>query len=285
VSSDAGLWVVQADGSKRLLGDYREGSWSPFGRFVVAARANELVALEPDGDVRWTLARPSVRSPRWTGTETDTRIAYLSGRRLRVVSGDGSGDRVLVPRVSAVAPAWRSGPGFELAFADPRGRVVVIDAVSGRIVTRARAPSSAGIRELEWSSDGQLLLARGVEPGFDVVVFTSDGLFSRGIDLRRGTMTSASIRPGSHALAYAVAESGRSRLSVTGVRRAPLSGPGTFEDLTWSPSGEWLLVGWPAADQWVFERADLRRIRAVSNVSDQFRSRTFPRVEGWCCAP
>jgi regulator of sigma E protease len=28
------------------------------GRFVVAARANELVALTPDGTVRWSLARP-----------------------------------------------------------------------------------------------------------------------------------------------------------------------------------------------------------------------------------
>ena len=32
----------------------------------------------PDGDVRWSLARPDVRFPRWGGTKTDTRIAYLS---------------------------------------------------------------------------------------------------------------------------------------------------------------------------------------------------------------
>ncbi|MBA2385411.1 MAG: hypothetical protein H0V68_12225, partial [Actinobacteria bacterium] len=35
VTSDAGTWVVDRDGSKRLLGSYREASWSPFGRFVV----------------------------------------------------------------------------------------------------------------------------------------------------------------------------------------------------------------------------------------------------------
>ena len=75
VASDVGIWLVQEDGSKRLLGDYREATWSPFGRFVVAVRENELAALELDGDVRWTLARPGVRFPRWTGTETDTRIA------------------------------------------------------------------------------------------------------------------------------------------------------------------------------------------------------------------
>ena len=32
-----------------------------------------------------------------------------------------------------------------------------------------------------------------------------------------------------------------------------------------------------------FIRADGRKIAAVSNISAQFRSRTFPRVEGWCC--
>ena len=48
VTSDAGAWVVDQDGSKRLLGSYREASWSPFGRFVVASRHNELVALTPD---------------------------------------------------------------------------------------------------------------------------------------------------------------------------------------------------------------------------------------------
>ena len=72
VASDAGVWVVHQDGSRRLLGPYPEASWSPYGRFVVAARENELAALEPDGEVRWTLARPRVRSPRWTGTRSRT---------------------------------------------------------------------------------------------------------------------------------------------------------------------------------------------------------------------
>ena len=80
VTADSGVWVVDEDGSKRLLGDYREASWSPFGRFVVATRANELVALTPDGTVRWSLARPDVRLPRWGGSRTDTRIAYFSAR-------------------------------------------------------------------------------------------------------------------------------------------------------------------------------------------------------------
>jgi len=58
VRTDTGVWVVQQSGSKRFLGRYRTASWSPFGRFVVATRANELSALAPDGRVHWTLVRP-----------------------------------------------------------------------------------------------------------------------------------------------------------------------------------------------------------------------------------
>lgn len=74
VASDPGVWVVEADGKKRLLAGYRDASWSPFGRFIVATRDNELAALEPDGDVRWTLARPGVRDARW-GAPTSTRAS------------------------------------------------------------------------------------------------------------------------------------------------------------------------------------------------------------------
>ena len=132
VESADGIWVVHEDGSKRRLGDWREASWSPFGRFVVVARANELAAVEPDGDVHWSIARPNVRFPRWAGSETDTRIAYLSGRSLRVVAGDGTEDRQLRRNVAAVPPVWLPGEGFRLAYTDRAGRTNVVEADSGR---------------------------------------------------------------------------------------------------------------------------------------------------------
>ncbi len=141
VESADGVWVVQADGSKRRLGDWREASWSPFGRFVVVARTNELAALEPDGDVHWSIARPKVRFPRWAGDRIDTRIAYLSGTSLRVVAGDGTGDRLLRRNVAAVPPAWLPGEGFRLAYTDLAGRTVVVDADTGRVL---RERDSAG---------------------------------------------------------------------------------------------------------------------------------------------
>src|SRR5262249_31924555 len=114
ISSDAGVWVVHADGSKRLLGRYAEASWSPHGRFVVAARRNELAALEANGRVHWTLARPRVRRPRWTGSNADTRIAYADQMGVRVVAGDGTGDRLVAAGGGPLA--WRPGSEFELAY-------------------------------------------------------------------------------------------------------------------------------------------------------------------------
>ena len=230
VTSDAGVWVVREDGSKRLLGPYREASWSPFGRFVVAAHENELAALEPDGEVRWTLARPGVRSPQWAGTETDTRIAYVDDTGLRVVAGDGTDDRLLVPGYRGPL-AWRPGSGFVLAYADRPGCVTLYDVAAGRVVAR--------------SDPGR------VEAGTPL-----------GVVRRRGAASEL----------------------VSGGRVA-FRTPGRLAGVSASPDGRWLMVGWPAADQWVFVRTDGSGLRAVANVSGQFRSRSFPHVEGWCCAP
>jgi hypothetical protein len=229
VASDAGVWVVDEDGSKRLLGPYREASWSPFGRFVVATRENELAALEPGGEVRWTLARPGVRSPRWAGTETDTRIAYVDETGLRVVAGDGTDDRLLVAGYRGPI-SWRPGDRFVLAYADRPGRVTLYDVAAGRVVAR--------------SAQGRV-----------------------------------EARPPA-----AIRRRGASSELVSG-SRVVLRTPGRLADAASSPDGRWLLVGWPAADQWIFVRADGSGLRAVANVSEQFRSRSFPRVEGWCCTP
>ena len=284
VASDAGIWVVQEDGSRRLLGDYREATWSPFGRFVVAARENELAALEPDGDVRWTLARRDVRSPRWAGTETDTRIAYLTTSRVHVVPGDGVGDVDAGGPAARVAAVWRPGPGFTLTYVNTGGRVSIYDVDSGigpwtdapgpGWSRRFRAP-----RKLEWSSDGKRLL-----------LLTREALVQFGprsstpLSVREERLVDAAFRPRSHELAIIRTRQGVSELLVG--KRVLFRGTGQFRDLAWSPDGRWLLVSWPTADQWVFVRATGgRRIRGVANVSEQFRSRSFPRVEGWCCAP
>jgi hypothetical protein len=271
VASDAGLWVVQEGGSKRLLGPYREGSWSPFGRFVVAARENELAALEPDGDVRWTLARPGVRFPRWAGTETDTRIAYRGRNVPRVVAGDGTGDGpVCAVSARPLAPAWKPGAGFVLALVAPSGTPYVVD-LDGCVVPWT-GTTIARPRRVEWSSDGTRLLVVGAS-----AVRILDGRTGRRIASTLGT--DAAWRPGSRSVARIFHRGGASRVLVG--RRVVFSATGRLVEPTWTPDGRWLVVGWPTADQWVFVRADGRRIRAISNVSEQFRSSSFPRIEGW----
>jgi hypothetical protein len=277
VTSDAGAWVVDEDGSKRLLGAYREASWSPFGAFVVASKPNELVALEPDGDVRWTLARRDIRFPRWGGTTADTRIAYLSGGQLRVVAGDGTGDRRAARRASDVAPAWRPGPAHVLTYAREDGFVRVVDADRGTVLSRS---VGRNVVEVDWVADRRLLVTQTRVSLFDDSsqdVLRTDGRFTGG-----------AISPRAQQLALVTLRGGTSTvelISRTGEARELFSGRGRFVGPVWSPDSRWVAIGWPEADQLVFIRTVGRaQIRAVSNVSAQFRSRSFPTIQGWCCA-
>ena len=278
VTGDSGAWVVEPDGSKRLLGPYRDAAWSPFGRYVAATRANELVAMTPAGDVRWSLARPSARSPRWAGTATDTRIAFVTDSRLHVVAGNGRRDVDAAggPAPAAgVAPAWRPGREFELTYLDARHRVATF-AVE-RPGTSWRSIVLPDARQLVWSPGGSRLL----------VVGRNRLVFLRGSDgraaVRREPGVTAAAWAAGGRLAVVRTAAGRSDVVVDG--RVRLSTAGTLGAPLWSPDGRWLLVSLAEADQWIFIRAAGRQqIRAVANVSKQFRSRAFPQVAGWCCA-
>ena len=289
VTSARGAWVVQPDGSRRLLGRYRDASWSPFGRYVVASRANELVALDPvDGELRWSLARPAVRHPRWGGTRTDTRIAYLSGATLRLVAGDGDPDRLLARRVADVAPAWRPGAGHVLVYATADGELRAVEADTGRV--RWRTPGLGRISALEWSRDGSRLLVRGPR---SLRVLGADGRVRLDLLGREAApVVAAVLSPDGRSLAFVQRAAGRSilwmipRLRPDGsAAREVFAGAGRFTDVAWSPDGGWLLLAWRDADQWIFVRSSgVRRLEAVSAIGHQFRSAAFPRVEGWCCA-
>jgi hypothetical protein len=283
VTSSAGSWVVSRDGSKRLLGPYREASWSPFGHFVVAARANELAALDPQGGVRWTIARPRARFPRWGGSRTDTRIAYLSGGRLRLVAGDGTGDRLLAEAVSPVAPAWRPGSRFVLAYAR-KGEVVAVEAKTSRRLWQHGVP---GVRALSWSEDGRLLLVRARR---SLVVLDAQGRTRVELLGRESApfVEGAALAPDGRTAAVVERAGGRSQIWLIAIRpgretaRHVFSGAGSFDGLAWSPDGRWLLVSWRAANQWLFFRsASVRAIRGVSDIASQFDG--FPTLEGWCC--
>jgi hypothetical protein len=259
-------WIVNADGSTRRLGNYRETAWSPHGRYVIATKPDELLALTPEGAVRWTLARPDVRFPTWAGTFTDTRIAYLSGDRLRVVAGDDTDDREVGPAKAApVAPAWRPGGApFTLAYADVAGRVWVLEPDTRRLLFRtADGPTPT---KLVWSRDGSRLLV--LRPHaldvYDVHGRRTSRLAGRFADAafvggRVVVLTPHAVKVGGDVL---------------------FRTSGTLRQVVPSPDGRWLLVTWPEADQWLFVRvAPGHRVRAVGNIAEQLGGGFA--VDGW----
>jgi WD40 repeat protein len=284
VRTPDGVWVVHADGSKRLLPGYRDASWSPHGLYIVATKRNELVTLEDKGRVHWKLARPYVSSPRWGGTRTDTRIAYIDKERvhaLRVVGGDGRGDHWLAKDFIGVPPAWKPGPAHVLAVAhvDKRIRLWAAD-------TRALVGVSRRLRnfplELAWSSDGSRLFAL---TRWELYVL--DGK-ARVLAVRRfpDRAFASALAVRGDAVALILHRHGRSEVDVVNRRFVRIfSGAGRFTGLEWSPDGRWLLVAWREASQWLFIRStNVQTIHAVSAVTRQFDTNVFPLLAGWCCA-
>ncbi|MEX0817148.1 MAG: hypothetical protein WD027_06865 [Gaiellales bacterium] len=291
VLSPQGPWVVQADGSRRLLGAYEDASWSPNGLYVGVAGGRRLAAVEPDGALRWTLTRPQqVSQPRWF-PRTGFRLAYRSGDNLRVVVGNGTGDRLLARDVGPAAPAWRPGERHVLAYADGEGGVRVVDVDTQREL--ARLPLLDEVQKLIWTGDGRRLLVLGGNG--QVEVYRPDRTDQRLWRSSEQAVRDVAIDPSSPRLAATHFDraSGRSRVLLMplggGAPRELTSVAGRLGEIAWSPDGRWLLVAWPDADQWLFLRMpDVSRIVTVSNVSREFDpgatgSGDFPHVAGWCC--
>ena len=220
--------------------------------------------------------------PRWYAP-SGYRVAYLSATTLRVVAGDGTGDRLLATGVAPVAPAWRpagaDGP-YELAYVTASGRVVVRDGNTGAVVW-STAPGPRPF-ELMWSDDGRRLL---VLSRLQARTYAAGGAVASTFALPAAASDGA-LSPDGRSLALVLG--GREVVVGSGGSlRQALAGPGVTA-VSWSPDGRWLLVSWPAANQWVFVRvAGAPRIEAVSRISEQFSSggapRAFPHLEGWCC--
>ncbi len=310
VNSARGPWIVHSDGSRRLLGSYDDASWSPRGLYVIASRGRQLAALTPEGDVRWSLARARpVSLARWS--PSGFRVAYLSGSSLRVVNGDGSGDRRLTGAVDRVAPAWRPGGGNQLAVADGRGHIDLFDVDHRRRLWRSSFPAGVPL-QLAWSADGERLvvLGRGSVRVFDgqgglvkefplseqLLPRRSSNYVAFARDGHRFALIRGSVDGSQMEVVLVEADRGAGTPSLplvpnTGPQRRLFAGPGTLTDLAWSPDGRWLLVAWRSANQWLFLRPEGgEHIVAISNISRQFNPGGeglggFPSVSGWCCPP
>ena len=295
-------WIVRDDGSRRRLGEYERVTWSPNGLYLGAVRDRELFALELDGGIRWRLTAPQpILALDWS-TGEGYRIAYVavdpSGRRqLRLVAGDGTADSGLVPRVGSLALAWQpessSAPVHRLAYIDQDRRVTLMDTDSGRTLWRS-APIAAPVERLEWSRDGRRLLV--VTPEF-ALAFAADGspLLKGPVTTRAGEVT---LAPDGRSIAVArAAPKGGAQLALLPLTRradgqplyrsSPATGEARFGTPSFSPDGEWILLPWPQADQWLFVRIADRRVVAVADISRLLetdrRRMDFPEVAGWCC--
>jgi hypothetical protein len=287
VVSAQGPWLVRPDGSKRPLGRYEDASFSPNSLFVVATQKLQVVALEPDGDVRWTVTRPTpVADARWAPSP-GFRVAYREGATLRVVVGDGTGDRLLAENVAPVAPAWRPGEGRTvLAYVTTDGRVHVVEADGEQLWA---VDPGAVPEQLVWSDDAGLLLV--VTAGRRHPLYTAGGRSAGpALETPEGQdVLDASFAPGTRDLAYSTYDPEGDQGSIVLAGELLQRGEGRFEDLVFSPNGRWLLTGWPQADQLLFIRLPgVSGFVTVPNIRREFDpggmgATSFPRVAEWCC--
>ncbi len=287
VISEQGPWIVRVDGSKRLLGSYEDASFSPNGLFVIATGGLRLVAVEPDSDRRWSVTRPTpVADARWAPSP-GFHVAYREGETLRVVGGDGTGDRLLAEDVAPVAPAWRPGEGRTvLAYTSADGRVRVVEADGEQLWV---ADPGAAPEQLVWSDDAGVLLV--VTSGRRHPLYNAGGRPAGALETPEGQdVLDAAFAPGTRDIAYTVFDPGSGRSSIRLGSQQLQQGQGRLEDLVFSPNGSWLLTGWSEADQLLFLRLPgVSRIVAVPDIRREFDpggvgATTFPRVAEWCCA-
>jgi hypothetical protein len=287
VTGPGGAWVVQADGSSRRLGAFEDASWSPRGLFVAVTRGRSLSAVEPDGSVRWTLARAEpVSQPEWA--PSGFRIAYRAGRALRVVAGDVSADRLLTRSAAAVAPAWKPDrKRHMLAFAGRRGAVELRDTDKDRIIWRSKAGPTPV--DLEWVAGGRSL---AVLRGDRLELLDGAGRIRR-TERLPGRAVSSSARPGRTDLAVSVdGRDGTGRVMLLRVRGTPpaprtlFASPGAIREVVFSHDGTTILASRLDAGEWLFLPVERGRARATGGIARHFdprraRPRGMPTVRGW----
>jgi len=292
--SGDGVWIIRDDGSRRRLGDYDLATWSANGRYVGVTDGRELLAVTTTGEQRWAIPASSrIESLDWS-SDDGFRVAYVAGGKLRIAAGDGSEDVAFRDDIGSTAIAWQpeSDPDIavhRLAFVDRRGRVILADTDSGDVLWRS-AQVQAEVESLQWSGNGDRLLVAGNGFGHVLDAEGNPALKAVAAGASAATLapdgaTVAVVRPsrkGGAEFALVPAELGpREAVLYPNPPRAT----GAFGAPTFSPDGEWILLPWPEADQWLFIRVADRRIIPVdiSRQLDPTGAASFPSVAGWCC--
>lgn len=241
---NGGLVLINADGTRRRLGIYAGASWSPRRLYIVVWRANQLSAITPDGSVRWQHTTPGrVRAARWS--PDGYRIAYTTRNgQLRVIAGDGTGDRRLLSTpVGAAVPAWRPTEAHTLAYLSQPGRLIVqnVDTGAHRQLGHRITPA---VRTMSWSSGGRLLSTTSPHQLRTYNLRTGGRAHSRARP--RSRYVDATFAPGHPTLARITTTGKRSTLTAANQR---FTTQGRIASATWSPNGRWLLLNATDAEQ------------------------------------
>lgn len=273
VASDRGLWIVAGDGSRKRLGDWATGSWSPHAKHIVVASGRTLGAIRPDGTVRWRHeAAAKVGDPRWS--PNGYHVAYRAGTRMHVIWGNGIHDATLAGRAAAAAPAWRPNAPRTLAWAKADGTVIVQDAYTGLVFWRHKG---GPVRHLSWSADGKRLLIAGAKHG--AVYALAGG--AKALRLKHGeTLAAAEFAPTGSRLALAVTSSGVTRVVLNGKRAALAERSEPLRSLTWSHDGRWLVAGWESGSAYLISTRKTD-VRGLDDVPKRLGGEV--RTLGWCC--
>ena len=279
VTSGGSAWIVEASGKRRRLGAWTGASWSPHGRFVVVWRGRRLAAVDRRGRVRWSLLAPRpVTSALWS--PSGFRVAYRSGQDLRVVAGDGTGDRLLDP--GTFRPHGLAARRGARARVRCRARTSTSStSTAGRRLARIRLPHVP--HEIAWSADGRRLY---VNLHRSLAIYDASGRRTGRIWMPRPPdRHDLRPRPQRHARGGRAAERGVERGRADGPgrarpravpRRRPLHPPALLAVRPLAARR------WPLADQWVFLRpgaAGARRVLAAPDVTRRIGSPGFPQLE------
>jgi hypothetical protein len=247
VVSEQGPWIVRPNGSKRLLGSYENASFSPNALYVVVTDGRRVLALEPNGDPRWSLSRPTpVSDARWAPTP-GFRVAYREDDELRVVEAD-SGEEL-----------WSADPGAEpeqLVWSSDGGALLVV---------------TTGGRHPVYRQDGRLLRMVETPRSWDIL----DAAFAP--DTRQVAYSAFEAEEDRSAVFL-----GSERLqSVEGRLEDIVFSPNGKWLLTgWPEADQLLFLRLPGVSR-IVAVSDVRREFDPGSVG----ATTFPGVAEWCCAP
>ena len=218
------------------------------------------------------LVAPAPRRPRprLGGNADRTRDRLHRRDGLRVVGGDGTGDRLLDRVCAGCAPAW-----------DPARLHVLAEVAGGAVVLRrASTAHVSGARRWHPACEPRLVVGRAPARGDSprrIVVLRSDGTRPAHDLDARGRSRGASSGPApttSQSPSATTAQARSSSSTSIGPARKLLFADGAFGE-SWSPARPLAFADWPMCEPVGVPARP--HVRPVSNIAEQSRGRTTRR--------